>query len=78
MDVAQVHVSGKDVVIVNSIAGTHTGPLTTEDGKVVAPTHKKFVQEQMTHVVLNDSGKVQSLRAYGNPADLYVQLGLSK
>ena len=59
------------------ITGTHTGPLTGIDGKSIAPTNKKFVQEQMTRVVLNESGKVQSLRAYGT-ADLYRQLGLGK
>ena len=28
--------------------------------KAIAPTHKKFVQEEMTRVVLNEHGKVQS------------------
>ncbi len=77
MDVSKVLVHGNDVVVVDSITGTHTGPLTGIDGKSIAPTNKKFVQEQMTRVVLNESGKVQSLRAYGT-ADLYRQLGLGK
>jgi ketosteroid isomerase-like protein len=76
MDVTKVFVSGDETVIVNSVHGTHSGQLVGKDGKSFAPTHKKFVQEQMTRVILNE--KVQSLRAYGNPADLYHQLGLGK
>jgi steroid delta-isomerase-like uncharacterized protein len=78
IDVSHVYVSGHDVVVVNSVHGTHTGPMTAQDGQSIAPTHKKFVQDQITRVVLNEHGKVQSLRAYGNPADLYQQLGLAK
>jgi len=77
-EITQVFVSGNETVIVNSIHGTHTGPLTGTDGKTVAPTHKKFVQDEMTRVVVNENGQVRSLRAYGNPADLYRQLGLPK
>ncbi|HKN07372.1 MAG TPA: ester cyclase [Thermoplasmata archaeon] len=77
LDITKVFVSGDETAIVSSVRGTHTGPLTGVDGKSIAPTHKKFVQDQMTRVVLNEKGKVKSLRAYGNP-DLYRQLGLSK
>jgi hypothetical protein len=42
------------------------------------PTHERFVKDEMTRVVLNEKGQVRSLRAYGNPADLYRHLGLSK
>jgi|SRR5580693_8993124 ketosteroid isomerase-like protein len=78
LDITKVFVSGDETVVVNSVRGTHTGPLTGKDGKTIAPTNKKFVSDQMTRIVLNENGKVQSLRAYGNPSDLYVQLGLSK
>jgi steroid delta-isomerase-like uncharacterized protein len=78
LDVTKVFVSGDETVVVNSVRGTHTGPLTGKDGKSIAPTNKKFVSDQMTRIVLNSKGKVQSLRAYGNPSDLYFQLGLSK
>jgi len=78
LDVTKVFVSGDETVIVNSVRGTNTGPMRGADGKSIAPTHKKFVQDQMTRVVLNEKGKVQSLRAYGNPADIDRQLGLSK
>lgn len=78
LDITKVFVSGDETVIVNSVRGTHTGPLTGADGKSIAPTHKKFVEDQMTRIVLNEKGKVKSLRAYGNPAELYRQLGLSK
>ncbi|MCI4346286.1 MAG: ester cyclase [Thermoplasmata archaeon] len=78
MDITKVIVSGNETIVVNSVRGTHTGPLTGKNGESIAPTNKKFVQEQLTRVVLNGDGKVQSLRAYGNPSELYHQLGLSK
>jgi steroid delta-isomerase-like uncharacterized protein len=78
MDVSKVIVQGNDVVVIDSISGTHTGPLTAVDGTAIAPTHKKFVQEQMTRVVLNQHGKVQSLRSYGNAANLRQQPALPK
>jgi steroid delta-isomerase-like uncharacterized protein len=78
LDITKVFVSGDETVIVNSVRGTHTGPLTGADGKSIAPTNKKFVDEQMTRLAVNEKGKVKSLRAYGNPAELYRQLGLSK
>jgi ketosteroid isomerase-like protein len=78
IDVTKVFVSGDETVVVNSVRGTHTGPLTGQDGKSIAPTNRKFVQDQMTRVVLNGHGKVESLRAYGNPAELYHQLGLKQ
>jgi len=78
IDITKVFVSGDESVIVNSVRGTHTGPMTGKDGKSIAPTHRKFVEDQMTRVVLNEKGKVKSLRAYGNPAELFLQLGLPK
>ncbi len=78
LNITKVFVSGDETVIVNSVSGTHTGPLAGVDGKSIAPTHQRFVEDQMTRVVLNENGKVKSLRAYGNSADLYRQLGLSK
>jgi steroid delta-isomerase-like uncharacterized protein len=78
MDVSKVIVQGNDVVVVDSISGTHTGPLMAADGTAVAPTNKKFVQEQMTRVVLNQQGKVVSLRSYGNAANLRQMPGSPK
>jgi steroid delta-isomerase-like uncharacterized protein len=71
-----IAVSGSEVLIVNSVAGTHDGPYTSATGKSYPATHRKFSQEQMTRVVLNEKGKVQSLKAYGNPAEMLRQLGL--
>ena len=78
IDITKVIISGDETVIVNSVRGTHTGPLTGSDGKSIAPTHKKFSQDLMTRLVFNDKGQVLSLRAYGNPADLYRQLGIAQ
>jgi steroid delta-isomerase-like uncharacterized protein len=77
-DVKNVYISGHDVVTLNSVHGTHTGPLTGQDGKSIAPTNKKVHQEQMARVVLNESGKIQSFRAYGIASDLNQQLGLAR
>jgi ketosteroid isomerase-like protein len=78
MEVSKVFLQGNDVIVVDSVSGTHTGPLNAVDGTAVAPTNKKFVQEQMTRLVLNQSGKVQSLRSYGNAANARPATGLPK
>jgi ketosteroid isomerase-like protein len=70
IDVSKVFVSGDETVVVNSVHATHTGPLIGTDGKPIAPTNRKLVQEQMTRVVFDENGKVQSLRAYGSPSEL--------
>ncbi len=76
MDVTKVIVSGGETIVVDSVHGTHTGPLTLADGKLFPPTNKKFRQEELTRVVFDSNDKVLSLRAYGNSADLIRQLGL--
>jgi ketosteroid isomerase-like protein len=78
IEVSKVFVQGNDVVVVDSISGTHTGPLTAADGTAIVPSNKKFVQEQMTRLVLNQHGKVQSLRSYGNAAILGSKSALPK
>ncbi len=76
MTTKSLAVSGNEVLVVDSVTGTHKGPLTGFDGKSIAPTHRKVVLEGMTHIVLNDSGKIKSFRVYGNPLALPQQLGL--
>ncbi len=76
MSAKTVAVSGNEVLVVDSVSGTHTGPLTGWDGKSIAPTHRKVVLEGMTHLVLNEGGKIKSFRVYGNPLALPQQLGL--
>jgi steroid delta-isomerase-like uncharacterized protein len=78
MDITKVFVSADETVLVSSARGTHTGPMIGKDGTSVAPTHKKFVQDEMIRVTLNEKGQVKSLRSYGNSADTLRQLGLSK
>jgi len=76
---SEVFVSGTTTVVVNSVHGTHTGPFTSQNGKeTIAPTNRKVSQDLVTRLVFNEHGKVQSLRSYGNPADLYSQLGIAK
>jgi ketosteroid isomerase-like protein len=75
MDVSKVIVSGDEAIVVNSVHGTHTGSFTSKDGKLITPTNKKFVQEQLTRVVVNEKGKVSMFRAYGNPTEINRLLG---
>lgn len=75
----EVLVSGSTSVVVNSVHGTQTGQFTAPNGKYsIAPTNRKVSQELVTRIVFNEHGKVQSLRAFGNPSELYSQLGLAK
>ncbi|HEV2318094.1 MAG TPA: nuclear transport factor 2 family protein [Thermoplasmata archaeon] len=76
IDPKTISITGNEVLIVNSVRGTHDGTFNAAAGKAIPATHRKFSQEQMTRVVLNEKGKVQSLRAYGNPAEVLQQLGL--
>jgi len=78
IDITKVFVQGDETVIVNHVHGTNTGPLTGTDGKSIAPTNRKFAQDQMTRVIFDQKGKVHSLRAYGDASQLYHQLGISK
>ena len=78
MDVSRVYITGNDVIVVNSVRGTQTGPLTAQDGKSIAPTNRKFFQDQMTRVVLNENGKVQSFRAYGNQLESSQHVEIAK
>jgi ketosteroid isomerase-like protein len=76
---SEVFVSGTSTIVVNSVRGTQTGPLTSQNGKyTIAPTNRKVSQDLVTRLVFNEHGKVQSLRAYGNPSELDLQLGLAK
>jgi len=76
MEVSKVIVSGGETIVVDSVHGTHTGPLTLADGKLFPPTNKKFRQEELTRVLFDSNDKILSLRAYGNSTDLIRQLGL--
>ncbi|NNN17468.1 MAG: nuclear transport factor 2 family protein [Thermoplasmata archaeon] len=78
IDVSKVYITGNDVVVVNSVRGTQTGPLAGHDGKSIAPTNRKFFEDQMTRVVLNEGGKVQSFRAYGKQLDIAQHVELPK
>jgi predicted ester cyclase len=76
MVVSKVIISGGETIVVNSVHGTHTGPLAGVDGQSFAPTNRSFIQDLLTRVVFDTDDKVQSLRAYGNSSDLNRQLGL--
>ena len=75
MVVAKVIVSGGETIVVNSVGGTQTGRLTGTDGEEIPPTNLRFMQDQLTRVIFNREGKVQSLRAYGYPTESSRQVG---
>jgi steroid delta-isomerase-like uncharacterized protein len=73
----KIVVSGNEILQLDTQSGTHEGPFPGPDGKPIAPTHRKWSVEGMTHIVVDSDGKIRSLRGYGNPLELYKQLGLS-
>src|SRR4029077_16327032 len=75
MKVAKGIVAGGETIVVNSVGGTQTGQLTGTDGETIPPTNVRFSQDQLTRVVFNKEGKVQSLRAYGYPTERSRQVG---
>ncbi|MCI4361017.1 MAG: nuclear transport factor 2 family protein [Thermoplasmata archaeon] len=75
MVVSKVIVSGGETIVVNSVHGTHSGHRKGADGQSIPPTNMKFSQDQLTRVVFNKDGKVQSLRAYGYPTEMSRQVG---
>jgi len=75
----EVFVNGTSTIVVNSVHGTQRGPLPSPNGNYsIDPTNRRISQDLVTRLVFNEDGKVQSLRAYGNPAELYTQLGLAR
>ncbi len=77
MTAKSLAVSGNEVLVVDSVTGTHNGPLTGFGGKSIAPTHRKIALDEMTHIVVNEGGKIKSLRVYANPLSIPRQLGVS-
>jgi SnoaL-like polyketide cyclase len=77
LEVEKVLLSGDEVAVVSSVRGTHTGPLTQEDGRVVAPTGEAFTQDLLTRVVFDDNARVQSLRSYGSSHSSGSMLGVA-
>jgi hypothetical protein len=76
MAVSKLIISGGDSIMVNSIHGTNSGPLTGPDGIVHEPTNRKFSQDQLTLVTFDVHDKMLSLRAYGNVDEVTRQLGI--
>jgi predicted ester cyclase len=76
LDVEKVLLSGDEVAVVSSVRGTHTGPLTQEDGRVVPPTGESFTQDLLTRVVFDDDARVESLRSYGSAHSVELTRGV--
>ena len=73
-----VVVRGNEALGVETMTGTHTGPIRTADGKEIPPTHRKFSWDLMVHLVADETGRIKSYRLYGNPLELFQQLGLGR
>ena len=69
---------GNEALGVETMTGTHTAPIRTPDGSEIAPTHRKFSWDVMVHFVADDHGRIRSYRMYGNPLELFQQLGLAR
>ncbi len=70
MDLKKVIIQGNEVVLVNTVQGTHTGPYTGSDGQPVVPTNEKVAQQQLTRVVINEQGKISLFHSFGNPGKM--------
>jgi len=75
-DLKTVAVHGAEALAVETMTGTNTGPIRTPDGKEIPPTHRKFSWDLMVHLTADNNGRIKSYRLYGNPLDLFRQLGL--
>jgi len=69
---------GNEALGVETMTGTHTGPIKTPDGREIAPTHRRFSWDLMVHFVADNHGRIKSYRLYGNPLELFQQLGLNR
>jgi steroid delta-isomerase-like uncharacterized protein len=69
-------ISGNEFITIETITGTQQGPFVGPDGKPAPATQRKVSVDQVTHMVLDQKGKIKSARIYGNPAEVYKQLGL--
>ncbi len=70
MDLKKVIIQGNEVVLVNTVQGTHTGPYTGSDGQPVVPTNEKVAQQQLTRVVIIEQGKISLFHSFGNPGKM--------
>ncbi len=75
-DIKSVAVKGNEVFTAQTYSGTHLGPLPGPGGKTIPPTQRKFTIEGMVHIVVDEGGKIKSLRAYGDARGLNRQLGI--
>ena len=76
-DIRSVAVKGNEVFTTQTLSGTHLGPLPGPGGRTIPPTQRKFSVDGMVHFVVDETGKITSLRAYGDSPGLFRQLGVS-
>ncbi len=75
-EIKSVAVKGHEVFTTQTLSGTHQGPLPGPGGTTIPPTQRKFAIEGMVHLVVDEGGKIRSLRAYGDTRGLFRQLGI--
>jgi ketosteroid isomerase-like protein len=69
-------ISGRNVLAVNLVTGTHTGTLTTPTGEAAA-THRKVGQLMFHRVAIDDANRATDEWAYADAATLLAQLGMA-
>jgi steroid delta-isomerase-like uncharacterized protein len=76
LDLKSVAVKGNEVFTTYTANGTHQGPLATASGKTIPATQRRVSIDAMSHILIDEKGKIKSLRAYGNPLEVFRQLGI--
>jgi len=71
-----VMISGRTVLAVNLVTGTHTGTLKTPTGHAAA-TNRKVGQLMFHRIAINDANKATDEWAYADAATMLAQLGIA-
>jgi ketosteroid isomerase-like protein len=71
-----IMISGRNILAVNLVTGTHTGRLRTPSGDVAA-TNKKVGQLTFHRVAIDDANKATDEWAYADAATMLAQLGIA-
>jgi steroid delta-isomerase-like uncharacterized protein len=76
LDVHKMIAEGNTVVVEYTFTGTHKGPMRTPAGDTIPPTNKTLSGPALDIAVMDDKGKLTSLRQYFDTARGLQQLGL--
>jgi steroid delta-isomerase-like uncharacterized protein len=76
VDIKQIISTEKNVVLEYVGSGTHTGPIETPNGQILATNHKAEIP--CADICTIENGKVASITSYFDLATMMQQLGLAE